>query len=540
MVCGYFIFQTRRIVLGHSYFIKYPDYNVLEASFFNSLTRVAWSLALSIIIILCVNGYGGLINSILSSKIFVVLIRLNYNIYLLHLLTILAVVAQQRTPGYFSNMVGSDLKEIGSSILTKILNKNNVSQVVLQIQKIRNISAPKANENSHVAPRMLKFTLTDGDSYIQAIETASIPSINHEKTPPGSKLLIHSAKIASGYLLLDPTNCSLLGGKVPALYEKWELAKTLSDGPPAWVNFGSKIQSDLQDTQFKSLDNKNQDSKENTKFDLQRQDAIAEATSGAVKKVFGGGMKQAVQNPVNINFKKSNEFHAKEKKPHNKIKNNTKEVEERPQKPSERVSLFDFLEDKLPANEASNNLTQNEPSKPIINNNNPSSQQNNRSRNNYSLKPTNKFETNQINAQSRPKKETKPQTPQFKSDDDIDVNGLSHSLGKMSLNSQFASRSLRQHLNLGTQKKNELEKPNTSNWMVGDDCMAKYWEDGKYYNANITAVTDRTCVVKFKGYGNIEEVLKVDCLPLTGHQTAKKTHTGPMEFRRNTRTYRRQ
>lgn len=74
---------------------------------------------------------------------------------------------------------------------------------------------------------MLKLVLTDGETYIQAIETASIPSLNRDKTPPGSKLLILSAKISSGYLLLDSKNCSLLGGKVPALFEKWELAKSV-------------------------------------------------------------------------------------------------------------------------------------------------------------------------------------------------------------------------------------------------------------------------------------------------------------------------
>jgi tudor domain-containing protein 3 len=125
------------------------------------------------------------------------------------------------------NALNSDLKEIGSPVLAKNANKANISQVVLQIQKIRNVSAPKANENSQAAPRMLKLMLTDGDTYIQAVETAPIPSLNRDKTPPGSKLLIHSAKICSGYVLLDSSNCSLLGGQVPALCEKWELAKSV-------------------------------------------------------------------------------------------------------------------------------------------------------------------------------------------------------------------------------------------------------------------------------------------------------------------------
>lgn len=55
----------------------------------------------------------------------------------------------------------------------------------------------------------------------------------------------------------------------------------------------------------------------------------------------------------------------------------------------------------------------------------------------------------------------------------------------------------------------------TWNFKVGDRCLAKYWEDEKYYNAEIQAVTDKTCVVHFMEYGNFEEVLHTDCLPLT-------------------------
>ncbi|KYB27777.1 tudor domain-containing protein 3 isoform X1 [Tribolium castaneum] len=416
------------------------------------------------------------------------------------------------------NALNSDLKEIGSPVLAKILNKSNVSQVVLQIQKIRNISAPKANEKSQAAPRMLKLVLTDGETYIQAIETSPTPSIS-DKTPPGTKILISSAKISSGYLLLDSNNCSLLGGKVPALYEKWEIAKSVhnhnrqnasSDGPPAWVNFGCKIQSDIQDKPFKSLDNKNQEVKENTKFDLQRQDAIAEATSGAVKKVFGGGTKPAQVQPQFPKNTKKTDFPKKNPKTKNTV---TVEMDEKPQKPLERVSLFDFLEDKLPPNEVS------EP---------PKNQQNQK---NY-----NTFYHNQNKYKGGSKQDNffKPRNePQAHKNE---MNGLTNNFEKMAINTQFASRSLKQHLNLGPQKKNSHESTDVK-WKVGDDCVAKYWEDGKYYNANITAVTDNTCVVKFKGYGNMEEVLKSDCLPV---ETSKKSYSGPMEFRRNTRTYRRQ
>lgn len=121
----------------------------------------------------------------------------------------------------------TDIKETGSPILSKIGNNKNIGEIVLQIQKIRNVAAPKANEKSQAAPRMLKLILTDGDTSIQGIEVNPIPAINLDKTPPGTKLLIKSAKVSMGYLLLDSNNCSVLGGEVPALYDKWQLAKSV-------------------------------------------------------------------------------------------------------------------------------------------------------------------------------------------------------------------------------------------------------------------------------------------------------------------------
>jgi tudor domain-containing protein 3 len=58
--------------------------------------------------------------------------------------------------------------------------------VVLQILKIRNISAPKANESSKTAPKLLKVQLTDGVNTLSAIEMEST-SLSIE-TKPGTKV----------------------------------------------------------------------------------------------------------------------------------------------------------------------------------------------------------------------------------------------------------------------------------------------------------------------------------------------------------------
>lgn len=54
-------------------------------------------------------------------------------------------------------------------------------KIVVQIQKIRNVSAPKANEESRAAPRMLKLTLTDGHNCCQAVELESIPALRYRR-----------------------------------------------------------------------------------------------------------------------------------------------------------------------------------------------------------------------------------------------------------------------------------------------------------------------------------------------------------------------
>uniref|UniRef100_A0A0C9PW73 TDRD3 protein n=1 Tax=Fopius arisanus TaxID=64838 RepID=A0A0C9PW73_9HYME len=199
-----------------------------------------------------------------------------------------------------------DLREIGSG--TKDINLGNL---VLQIQKLRNVSAPKSNEESRGAPRMLRLYLTDGKNNYQAVELDQLPSITLN-TPPGTKILLKSggAPTSHGIILLKPFNISsVLGGKVPALIEKWELNRKLAvhsrmrsadeGGPPPWIPFGKKIvKITEQDRNFKALADKDAAPKDNSEFEAQRQAAVAEAAKQGSKKVFGGGTKQLLDHSV--------------------------------------------------------------------------------------------------------------------------------------------------------------------------------------------------------------------------------------------------
>lgn len=50
---------------------------------------------------------------------------------------------------------------------------------VCQVQKIRNVSAPKANEESKNSPRLLKITFSDGSQVCQAIENTKLNAIRY-------------------------------------------------------------------------------------------------------------------------------------------------------------------------------------------------------------------------------------------------------------------------------------------------------------------------------------------------------------------------
>ncbi|KAG8586166.1 hypothetical protein GDO81_005279 [Engystomops pustulosus] len=56
----------------------------------------------------------------------------------------------------------------------------------------------------------------------------------------------------------------------------------------------------------------------------------------------------------------------------------------------------------------------------------------------------------------------------------------------------------------------------TFSWRAGDECLALYWEDNKYYRAEVEALhsSGTTAVVKFSDYGNYEEVLLENIKPI--------------------------
>uniref|UniRef100_A0A8B9WRT0 Tudor domain-containing protein 3 n=1 Tax=Bos mutus grunniens TaxID=30521 RepID=A0A8B9WRT0_BOSMU len=193
--------------------------------------------------------------------------------------------------------LNTDLRTIGKKFLPSDINGGKVEKLegpcVLQIQKIRNVAAPKDNEESQAAPRMLRLQMTDGHISCTAVEFSYLSKISLN-TPPGTKVKLSGAvDIKNGFLLLNDSNTTVLGGEVEHLIEKWELQRSLSKhnrsnigtegGPPPFVPFGQKCVSHIQ-VDSRELDRRKtlqvtmpvKPPNDNDEFEKQRTAAIAE------------------------------------------------------------------------------------------------------------------------------------------------------------------------------------------------------------------------------------------------------------------------
>uniref|UniRef100_A0A3B4WMY8 Survival of motor neuron-related-splicing factor 30 n=1 Tax=Seriola lalandi dorsalis TaxID=1841481 RepID=A0A3B4WMY8_SERLL len=205
----------------------------------------------------------------------------------------------------------SDLRTTGRKFLPADINSGRTEKLegpcVLQVQKVRNISAPKDHEESQGAPRMLRLQMTDGHTTCVGLEFKHLSKISLN-TPPGTKVkLLGIVQVKNGLVLLDDSKISVLGGEVDHMVEKWELQRSLAKhsrsnigaegGPPPFVPFGQKCaRKDEVDSreldQRKTLQTHNvvKTTDENDEFEKQRTAAIAEvAKTKEGPRTFGGG-----------------------------------------------------------------------------------------------------------------------------------------------------------------------------------------------------------------------------------------------------------
>ncbi|CAH1378595.1 unnamed protein product [Tenebrio molitor] len=86
---------------GHT--LQFTEYDKLANSFYISLMRPAWAIAICWVIFACVTDHGGPINQFLSLPIFQILSRLSYSIYLVHYSFIFMTNFYTRSSLHFSD-----------------------------------------------------------------------------------------------------------------------------------------------------------------------------------------------------------------------------------------------------------------------------------------------------------------------------------------------------------------------------------------------------------------------------------------------------
>jgi len=75
----------------------------LEVSSYYTLTRVGWPMAVGWVVFACMQGYGGMANTFLSSPLWQPISKLSYSIYIWH--SFIQEINKRivRTNTYFSN-----------------------------------------------------------------------------------------------------------------------------------------------------------------------------------------------------------------------------------------------------------------------------------------------------------------------------------------------------------------------------------------------------------------------------------------------------
>ncbi|GAB6019239.1 tudor domain-containing protein 3 [Chamberlinius hualienensis] len=437
-------------------------------------------------------------------------------------------------------LLNEDIRRIGYSFINDEIVKEKSewtfkSNCVFQVHKVTNVAAPKANEECNVAPRLLLVHITDGSQTLATLDLNSIPSLNLN-TAPGTKLKIRAGKLSclGGYLVLQKSSVDVLGGSVEALFEKWQISRSLAKynrsnwassgigGPPPWVPFGQKIASVEPDGKFKSFGG-NVKEKENDDFEQQRKANIDEITRTKLgcRKIFGGGRSSMSDSRVDVEnhyVKDKN----KEMRGEWPTRSRGRGQERRGRRgggrgvsektddvitsaPSKPHTLFDFLESKM--SDMTLKSAKNE--KAVFETTHPYKSQTSSFPNSHHSSSTSQsgsyaYSTQRVSQSARSHRPSQSiyQVP-VKSPSISSVEAA-----QTTVRLETTSSNSRQQNPRSTMPVEEQPKANV-NWRSGDRCLAQYWEDNKFYPATIHAVAPNraTCVVCFSQFGNYEEVL---------------------------------
>nr|XP_018898417.1 PREDICTED: nose resistant to fluoxetine protein 6-like [Bemisia tabaci] len=152
----------------------------LVAALYSSLHRPLFVLAISWVIFVCDQGYGGFVNRFLSLQLFQILSRLTFSFYLIHILCMEYDFATRRTAEYFSyyNMLQAMAFEIivlllASAVLSltleypiihlnKLFMKKKTEDISKFTQSLEVVRSPPKNEPESIQTPTITITVSDG------------------------------------------------------------------------------------------------------------------------------------------------------------------------------------------------------------------------------------------------------------------------------------------------------------------------------------------------------------------------------------------
>ena len=111
---------------------------LVASGFYNSLSRTAWGMCLSWVVIACMSGYGGPVNSILSWPIWAPLGRLTFGAYLVHPIVIYVYYFNLMTPLHFTDltMIYMFIANLVLSYLVAFIVSMAVEAPMMQLEKL--------------------------------------------------------------------------------------------------------------------------------------------------------------------------------------------------------------------------------------------------------------------------------------------------------------------------------------------------------------------------------------------------------------------
>ncbi|XP_055304016.1 uncharacterized protein LOC129569308 [Sitodiplosis mosellana] len=156
-------------------FVNYPLQQIgsksvpLDYALYDSLSRVAWAIALIYVIFACVHGYGGPVDWFLGHPLWQPISRLCYSIYLLHFPVILITMGTMKAPPYFTELTAfhAFIGNYGLTVFVAIIGTLAFESPILIIEKLMFSTGKKPdNSNTNIEPNRLQNNTAESRSNV--------------------------------------------------------------------------------------------------------------------------------------------------------------------------------------------------------------------------------------------------------------------------------------------------------------------------------------------------------------------------------------